>query len=689
MVPLKGKIPYDYQAGHLMRNWQSQKFNPNFDSGENNFGVVLQETDLVVDIDPRNFEEGDSPVRRLVDDIGETLTSFTVKTGGGGAHVYYKLPADVVIRENILNADRKNVYPGIEFKSKGRQVVGWGSIHPDTGKMYEHQYGSLSEVAPIPTGLLELLRSTVTHDAPGLEDYCDDEQSITRFSAFLVTQAEPAVEGQGGDQQTFKIACRGRDFGLSPEKTFDLMARLWNTSCQPPWDMDELRGKVYNAYRYNKDSAGIKHPSAEFSNLDEVEPDPVEDNVGWDLDGNDRIKANLQNAVNFFLLKTSPLKDLFKLNLFTMDVEFTRIAPWQNEVKDKSQMNWSDANAVHCKYFIAKKWGVDFSINILHEAATVVSHRNRYHPVRDYLESIEWDGVPRVARWLVDYTGAADTPYVRAIGRKTLIAAVARIYRPGVKFDHILVLEGKQGTGKSTLCRYLAGDWFGDMVVDPHNKDTIDAMRGKWIIEASEMEVSRRAETQALKAFITRQTDRVRLAYARVTTDFPRQSIFIGTTNPEVEGGYLKDTTGNRRFWPVLTDRIKLDDIKANRDQLWAEAVDMFKCGEALYLTDKGVILEAEIQAAQRRMSDPWTPVIDDWLHSPDDSGALRTVVTVQDIWEECLYNPIKTLGKKEQIRIAQLMESELGWTKGVYYSPTKKKSVRGFKRIVTNLSEL
>ena len=210
-----------------------------------------------------------------------------------------------------------------------------------------------------------------------------------------------------------------------------------------------------------------------------------------------------------------------------------------------------DTDALSFKYHVARQHKVELPTAIVHEAVALVASRNLYHPVKEYLESLTWDGVfvltPGCQPIVRSYPRTTQTR-----GAKVLIGALARIYQPGCKFDYTLVLEGSQGIGKSTVCALLGKGWYGSPSLDITNKDTVDQIRSKWIVELAEMETASRAETQALKAFLTRQTDRVRMAYARNAQEFPRTCIFIGTINPDKANGYLKDTTGNRRFWPVF-----------------------------------------------------------------------------------------------------------------------------------------
>jgi predicted P-loop ATPase len=304
--------------------------------------------------------------------------------------------------------------------------------------------------------------------------------------------------------------------------------------------------------------------------------------------------------------------------------------------------------------------------------------RFAYHPIRQYIGSTQWDGVKRLDTWLHKYCGAADNAYTAAVGRKTIVAAIARVFDPGHKFDYCLVLEGDQGIGKSTVCAIFGGKWYGDIILDPHSRDTIDMMRGKWFIELSEMEVTRRSDVQALKAFVSRTSDRTRLAYARSADDFPRQCIFIGTINPDGMG-YLSDTTGNRRFWPIKCGaKIDMAGLKGVRDQILAEALVMYKRHEELFLAGD-VLKYAEIEQSERMCLDPWKDAILSWLDGP---GAEVSELTVAQIWELVLGGAIKSITRGDQTRIGRIF-TELGWYKyrpvrggsqtKVYAKPIKK----------------
>jgi predicted P-loop ATPase len=661
LMPLIGKRP-------VMKYWNKLEFRMLLMEADfpNNIGVKLTDTMLVIDYDPRNdTTENQSALTNLLNDIGTPhLDTFIVQSGGhpDGVHIYLLKPANIRVHTTINN-DR---YSGIEFKTAGAQMVVPPSIHPDTDKVYQIKYGSASKLEQAPEALITLIKRTtlpMTTDVPvnSKDVYYSDQTTCSNYIQYLLT-APPAIEGQHGNAQTYKVACRGKDLGLYPQKTIELMLLYWNTKCEPAWDLEGLTKIVNHAYKYAVKAAGNDNILSFFNTFEQKQSQPQaqpqsqsqpqrqDTDLSWFLTPTGKNKNCLHNVCNYMQVSNSPVYNKLQYNVFTEDIEFKQLPMWRSTFS--MQKTWTDEDAIHFKHWLSSNGALETSTGLIHEAAIAVSHMTPVHPVSDYLTSLKWDGVQRIQNWLTIYAGASETPYTNAVGRMTLIAAVTRVFKPGAKYDYMLILEGKQGIGKSTLVALLGKEWFGDIVIDPHNKDTIDALRGKWIVEVSEMTECTRYEANAIKRFLTCTSDRVRLAYAKNAKDFPRRCIFIGTINPTAGKGYLKDPTGNRRFLPVALNRVNIPKLQTDVNQLWAEAYHEYKTTEqAIYLTDRTVEKMALTEADKRRVVDSWFEVVSIYVENKQN-----TAVSVQDIISECLQIPISRVTNAHQDRVANIM---------------------------------
>lgn len=669
LTPLDGKIP-------KIKSWIKTEYNPNLTSEDftGNYGVVLQKDDLIVDVDVRHFPEGENPLKQLAHDLGiDFRKSFIVRTGGGGLHIYYKKPADIEVRNALKE------YQGIEFKSVGQQVVGAGCLHPETRKMYSVY---CNDFAPIeaPENLLRLIKREEITLQTTPDVYDDNETNIFRYIAYL-KNAEPAIEGQNGDLRTFQVACRGRDFALSPLVTFDLMSQYWNDRCVPAWELEDLKKKVNNAYSYNRDIVGKNNANNDFKDLEGVGEDVNTRVIAWDTTEKGQLKtSSLRNVKNYLLYEKSPLFGALAYNEFTREIEFKKPAPWHTG--DTKLGALKDIDIIQYKAWLSESNNFNTSTALCYEALQTVAHEMPYHPIREYLKGLVWDKKPRIDTWLIDLLGVKDTPYTRAVGAKTLMGAVARIIHPGVKFDTMLVLEGKQGIGKSTVVKILGGEWYDDIYISEKDKDTVSAMHGKWIMEVSEMVCARKADMNNLKSFLSKAVDRIRPAYARCTEDFPRQGIFIGTANPELESSYMRDTTGNRRFWPVECFKVDFDKLISLRDQLFAEALSRYMRGEKLYL-DEEISKMAEQETESRMDVDSWEEPIRQWLARPDaELGEIRERVTANEILQEAIGIPVSRITQREQRRIANIMVKRLGWERKTFrHVKMQGQLVKGYEK--------
>lgn len=388
----------------------------------------------------------------------------------------------------------------------------------------------------------------------------------------------------------------------------------------------------------------------------------------WDMSDTGALQKTMANVCNFLI--THGIDKIIAHNTFNGDIEFLSNPPWQ--VGRRSSQFLDDTDLILCRSFLSNTCRLDVKKEMIADSLESLAYKNQFHPVREYLHSLKWDGVERINKFLPTYTGCEDNDYTREAGEKFLCAAVKRVFNPGCKFDYILVLEGAQGTFKSTFVESLAGKWYGDVDITSNNKDIIDYMRGIWINEVSEMAYLYKKETNALKGFISRKVDRVRLAYDRRRKDFPRQWLLIGTMNPTGDNTYNNDDTGARRYWAIkCLKKLDIEALKADRDQIWAEAYVKAP-------TTRLVLSEAAEQIARgeqdKRTSKDvsYTTIIRNFLERPDvklsrvDMHILTTVA---------LSIPIAQVTRGLETRVGVIMRS-LGYNRkedfeGSYYSMT------------------
>jgi hypothetical protein len=307
------------------------------------------------------------------------------------------------------------------------------------------------------------------------------------------------------------------------------------------------------------------------------------------------------------------------------------------------------------------------------EAVQTVARDNSFHPVKNYLRSLTWDQRPRLDTWLVSYLGAQDTPFIRAVGARWMLSAVARIFQPGCQVDHTLLLEGAQGIRKSTGLRVLAGDiWFADHLSDLGSKDSRIELHGKWIIEMAELDRVRRGELERVKAFLTARSDHFRVPYGRRAEDVPRSCVFAASTN---DGTSLVDESGNRRFWPLRCGEIDVEKLTADKDQLWAEANARYQAGEVWWLDTRELRDAAAVEQEDRYDSGLWDAIIEQWLEDPtqryETDGAAqlpvrpfessRERVTIADCLVHAVGKDIDRCTKTDRDAVARCLK-HLGW---------------------------
>lgn len=349
------------------------------------------------------------------------------------------------------------------------------------------------------------------------------------------------------------------------------------------------------------------------------------------------------------------LKGCIAFNDFTARVMMIRSTPWRLLPGE-----WTDNDDLELSNFLAHNGPVVFkSLNNVGHAVQMVAQRNKFHPLQDYLNSLEWDGTDRVSKWL-ELLGVQDTEYSRLVGKLWIRQAVSRAMNPGSKADYVLILEGLQGIQKSSALRALGGDFFSDAPLDLNSKDVYQAINGVWIYEIAELDAFNRSEATRIKAFITQPVDRYRLPYEKRMIEQRRHVVFAGTTN---NYEYHKDTTGNRRFWSVRCSKVHLGALREVRDQLFAQALHEVREGEPIYPTREQELNLIQPEQEMREIVDAWQQIIEKWLEEPDNR--LKERVTTSELLHSAIgmdsarINPTR----QSETKVGSIMH-KLGWVK-------------------------
>jgi len=359
------------------------------------------------------------------------------------------------------------------------------------------------------------------------------------------------------------------------------------------------------------------------------------------------------------------LQELFHYNEFNGSFEYSRDFQWPERTKIiKKGKRIEDEDIVFLRYYLAHNKQFQMGKEDIRDALIERADRKSYHPVKEYLDSLSWDGEKRLNQWLRIGCGVDDNIYSQDVGRKWITAAVSRIYKPGIKFDHVLVLEGKENIGKSSALRVLGNPWFTDSVsLIQKESDIVAKMIGNWFIELAEMQGLRKQESEFIKGFISCQVDEQRLAFRRDPKKYYRQSVFAGTSN---NMAYLLDADGNRRFWPVLCTKIDITWLRENKNQLFAEAKNIYDShiwseeepwGEKLFLEGEALEMSKGQQKMRLGTDEVLEDVIQTFLINRDET-------TMKEIFIDCLKYQPKELGSRSQTSIVGRILKKLGYEK-------------------------
>ena len=404
------------------------------------------------------------------------------------------------------------------------------------------------------------------------------------------------------------------------------------------------------------------------------------DKKGMYKASNKNIVTILENDIN--------LKGKIAYNLFSNRTMVKGDLPWRS-VSDKVRGDiWQDSDDANLRVYIDITYGIvaPYKIN---DGLAIIEKKNKYHPIIDYLNSNTWDKVSRVDTLMIDYLGAEDCEYTRNVTRKMLVAAVSRVFNPGIKFDYMLVLVGRQGIGKSYIINLLGREWYSDSLNTVYGKEAYEQLQNAWILEMAELSATKKADAEAIKHFISKTEDSYRQAYGRRVDTFKRQCVFFGTTN---ENEFLKDRTGNRRYWPLMVGVNKplknlFKDLNKNEiNQIWAEALYLYKCGEKLIL-EGDVEREANLKQEQHLESNSKEGMIREFLNMKlpkswdkmdiferriyigegnglrEEGCIIRDKVCSAEIWVELFGGDMKMFYKGNAREINDILRKIDGWS--------------------------
>lgn len=627
------------------------------------YGIPIESEWLVIDVDLRKPEAHDSFARlSAFVDFSDT---FRCKTARGGWHYWFKNPTNQPIRKNVhcqsKDCKNKDHYHGIDFLSDGCYVVGPSSV-ADTGT-YTYIDGELTETREASTALLELLTKVEHTASREVISGVQTSLEFTRYKQWIDAQP-PAISGENGNDYTYNILAYGFDFGLDKEDIFAACLN-WNDNCSPPWSVDELRALIANAGKYAQNAKGkaaiqfeaftAAEPSGNFPDslpakyIDTKYGDEfyetLHPGVGLTTRG-DKIEATSTNLR--LILLSERYKGLFSYNKFRTRIALNRVPPWRGDNTNES-LEMKETDWCELRVDMAIQARLEVPSYLLEDSVTAIALARSFHPICDWLSSLKWDGGSRFHKLF------GGNSYQLNVAKVFLLASIYRIFQPGYKFDHMLVIAGAQGIGKSYLVQTLGGEFTTTMQHMPTDRKGLQELNGAWWIELPELSAVKRADINQIKAFITSTKDTYIPMYGRGgPQDFPRICVPVWTLNP-TEVGFITDDV-NRRFLIIeQKNRIDIDYIKENRDQIFAEAMELYRKGVQPHHIVETLKDQAEeiAQANKQEDYDPWGEVIENWIASTKASKIYNKIIFTEVLG----YYRAADWDKKAQVRIGKIFK--------------------------------
>mgnify|MGYP002640696675 CR=1 FL=1 len=556
---------------------------------------------VAVDVDPR--AGGNETFQNLTGALGELPETPTQRSGGDGRHYLLRVPKGTKLRGKLG--------PGVDLKANGYILVE-PSNHISGGFYSWLLSPDKTPIQDMPQRWLEAARKPEpkVHTAKVLQFRPDSEDEIEDALSHI-----PADDREVWYQVGMAVQAAGGAFELW-DKWGQGSEKYDSSDSRKVWNSFTPGGGIGPAtlYHYAKQNGWEKKRTTRTR---QSQPPPrTDDDAPPDIKQSepsetwrhglvwktaDRVTRDPGNAA-LIITNDEQWEDCLRYNEFTCQPEWAADPPLVAGYP-RPEGALKDHDIGYVQHWLLLNYGGSFSVEAVANSVKTASHAHAYHPVADYLSNLKWDGQSRVHMWPTIYFDAPDTEIVGLMGKWWLISAVARIFKPGCKADHVLIFEGPQGGGKSTCFDILGGDWYKDGLEDIRTKDAKIGVQGSWIIEIAELDSIRGQRATTVKQFISKREDKFRPPWGRSDVVFPRQCVFSGSTN---EDTYLQDSSGGRRFWPVPVKRLDRKSLRRDRDQLWAEAVHLFKAG-VKWWPERDVEISALTTTQDSRYEgDPW-----------------------------------------------------------------------------------
>lgn len=581
---------------------------------------------VIIDVDG---DIGRLTLGSLQQSLGRLPETATARTRSGGAHLYFRVPAAFNVEQ--VRSSASKLGPNLDIRGTGGYVV----APPTPG----YTWTSTAEVAELPQAWAERLVSNQGPSKYGNAAIRKELEAVIaepegsrndrlNKAAFALGQLVASGSLAREVVRTMLIECAIRHAGQTEREATNTADSGLRAGAEHPREIPD-RTKVstengvvdLNPLLLYTAGGGLSRDSNNATVILSLAPD-WRGCFGWD--------------------------------------EFAGRAVWLAEPKDYGGLPWpasvgdpvTDHHVTWVQYGLGVEYRVQFSAQATIDGIHAAAHENRFHPVRDYLSRLQWDGEERVDGWLSSYLDADDSDYTDNVGRWWLVSCVARIFKPGCQVDHMLVFEGGQGAGKSSAVRILGGDWYlGSLPDFRDKKSAAETLAGRWIVEVGELDALRGSAQTRVKDFLSQTVDHFRPAYGRLAVTRPRECVFVGTTN---ESQYLGDPTGARRFWPVRVGQLFRDDLLRNRDQLWAEAVHLYRTGAQWWPEAQHHEALAEQQEARYQVDD-WEAIVAPW-------AAGQAEFTVGDALTGALKIDPDKWDRASQIRVGAILH-RLGYS--------------------------